>query len=106
MCNGAVIVGAKKAREARKAAPAGAAQEPNADAAVTAGTQREIVARRTMRRYLTRRSPVYWALYLVTLVMELDLWLFGWMRTGPYFVLAEKAEGQYRPAPLPSPDNP
>ncbi len=65
------------------------------------GAQREIVARRTMRRHLNKQSPIYWALYAVTLLMELDLWLFGWMRTGPYFVLAEKVEGRYVPAPLP-----
>ncbi|MFD3164434.1 class I SAM-dependent methyltransferase [Herpetosiphon sp. NSE202] len=68
----------------------------------SAGAQREIVARRAMRRHLTKSSPIYWALYLVTLLMELDLWLFGWMRTGPYFVLAEKVEGRYVPAPLPT----
>ena len=72
----------------------------------SAGAQREIVARRAMRRHLTPRSPIYWALYLVTLLMELDVWLFGWMRTGPYFVLAEKAAGRYLPAALPREDNP
>ena len=82
-----------------------AAAQP-ASAAVSDGTQREIVARRAMRKHLTKSSPVYWALYAITLVMELDLWLFGWMRTGPYFVLAEKMEGRYVPAPLPSADNP
>ncbi len=56
----------------------------------TEGTQREIVARRRIRHQLTPRSPVYWALFLITLLMELDVRLFGKLRTGPYFVLAEK----------------
>jgi ubiquinone/menaquinone biosynthesis C-methylase UbiE len=54
------------------------------------GAQREIVARRRIRHQLTPRSPVYWALYLLTLLMELDVRLLGRLRTGPYFVLAEK----------------
>jgi hypothetical protein len=28
----------------------------------------------------------------VTLLMELDLWLFGWMRSGSYFIVVEKEE--------------
>ena len=95
-----------KRRAAKQSSAAVGATLEGEGAGASAGAQREIVARRTMRRYLTRRSPVYWALYLVTLLMELDLWLFGWMRTGPYFVLAEKASGQYRPAALPSEENP
>lgn len=54
------------------------------------GTQREIVARRRIRHQLTPRSPVYWALWALTLLMELDVRLFGRLRTGPYFVVAEK----------------
>lgn len=54
------------------------------------GTQREIVARRRIRHQLTPRSPVYWALFAITLLMELDVHLFGRLRTGPYFVVAEK----------------
>jgi hypothetical protein len=58
------------------------------------GAQREIVARRRIRHQLTPRSPVYWALYALTLLMELDVWLLGRLRTGPYFVLAEKVGTQ------------
>jgi hypothetical protein len=78
----------------RKQKPASTSTDTNA----SDGTQREIVARRTMRRYLNKRSPIYWALFAITLLMEVDLWLFGWMRTGPYFVLAEKIPGRYIPA--------
>jgi len=54
------------------------------------GTAREIRARRRVRRQLRPGSPVYLALMAVTLLMELDLWLFGWMRCGSYFILVEK----------------
>jgi SAM-dependent methyltransferase len=57
---------------------------------VSAGTQREIVARQRLRGRLNSGSPVYWALSGLTTLMELDVWLWGWLRSGPYFVLAEK----------------
>ena len=57
---------------------------------VSAGTQREIVARQRIRRQLTPKSPVYWMLYALTTLMELDVFFWGSLRTGPYFVLAEK----------------
>ncbi len=54
------------------------------------GTDREIRARRRMRSRLERRGPAYYALQAVTLLMELDLWLFGWLRSGSYFIVVEK----------------
>ncbi len=54
------------------------------------GIAREIRARRRIRGQLRPGSPVYLALMAVTLLMELDLWLFGWMRCGSYFILVEK----------------
>jgi ubiquinone/menaquinone biosynthesis C-methylase UbiE len=62
---------------------------PVAGASV-AGVAREIRARRRMRKQLRPGSPVYLALMAVTLLMELDLWLFGWMRCGSYFIVVEK----------------
>lgn len=56
----------------------------------TDGTVREIRARQRMRGLLGRRNPVYYALMAVTLMMELDLWLFGRLRSGSYFILVEK----------------
>ena len=55
-----------------------------------AGTAREIRARQRVREHLRPGSLVYRALLAVTLLMELDLWLFGWMRCGSYFILVEK----------------
>jgi ubiquinone/menaquinone biosynthesis C-methylase UbiE len=56
----------------------------------TDGTDREIRARRRVRSRLERRGPTYYALMAVTLLMELDLWLFGRLRSGSYFILVEK----------------
>lgn len=59
-------------------------------ASVSEGTAREIRARQRMRARLQRRGLVYYALLAVTLLMELDLRLFGWLRSGSYFVVVEK----------------
>jgi ubiquinone/menaquinone biosynthesis C-methylase UbiE len=56
----------------------------------TDGTDREIRARRRVRERLERRGPAYYALFAVTLLMELDLWLFGRLRSGSYFIVVEK----------------
>jgi SAM-dependent methyltransferase len=55
-----------------------------------AGTAREIRARRTVRSRLETRGLMYYALQAVTLMMELDLWLFGSLRSGSYFIVVEK----------------
>lgn len=57
---------------------------------ISDGTVREIAARRRMRGFLERRGPVYYGLMAVTLIMELDLWLFGSLRSGSYFIVVEK----------------
>lgn len=54
------------------------------------GTAREIRARQTMRGHLKQRGAVYYALFAITLLMELDLWLFGRLRSGSYFIVVEK----------------
>jgi SAM-dependent methyltransferase len=54
------------------------------------GTAREIRARQRLRGRLQRRGPVYYGLLGVTLLMELDLHLFGRLRSGSYFIVAEK----------------
>lgn len=81
---GEALVGRRGRRAAAPAAPSGAG------ATVTDGTAREIRARRRMRGMLGRRGPVYYALMAVTLFMELDLWLFGRLRSGSYFIVVEK----------------
>ncbi|GAB4442708.1 MAG: class I SAM-dependent methyltransferase [Chloroflexi bacterium OHK40] len=69
---------------------AGGAPGTNGTLASPAGIAREIRARRRVRATLRPGSPVYLALQAITLLMELDLWLFGWMRCGSYFILVEK----------------
>ncbi|RRR65013.1 MAG: class I SAM-dependent methyltransferase [Candidatus Viridilinea halotolerans] len=73
----------RKAQQAQNQQHANATEQP-------AGVAREIRARRRIRRQLQPGSPVYFALSAITLMMELDLWLFGWMRCGSYFIVVEK----------------
>lgn len=86
---GEALLGRRKRSGAGKPAAAS-----NASAsAVTEGTAREIRARQRMRGWLTHKGPIYYALLAITLLMELDLRLFGWMRCGSYFILVEKPKG-------------
>jgi ubiquinone/menaquinone biosynthesis C-methylase UbiE len=54
------------------------------------GTDREIRARQRVRRRLERRGLAYYALQGITLMMELDLRLFGRLKSGSYFIVVEK----------------
>jgi ubiquinone/menaquinone biosynthesis C-methylase UbiE len=78
--------------EGRRKQPAAADLHPSSPIPQPSkdGVAREIRARRRIRGQLKPGSPVYLALMAVTLLMELDLWLFGWMRCGSYFILVEK----------------
>ncbi|MEY2844456.1 MAG: hypothetical protein RL076_2 [Chloroflexota bacterium] len=59
-------------------------------AAISDGTDREIRARRRLRKELNPRRPIYWVIQFVTWMMELDLWLFGSLHSGSYFIVVEK----------------
>jgi ubiquinone/menaquinone biosynthesis C-methylase UbiE len=85
---GEALIGRQKASGVRQRGESQAIT-PVAGASA-AGVAREIRARRRMRKQLRPGSPVYLALVAVTLLMELDLWLLGWMRCGSYFILVEK----------------
>jgi ubiquinone/menaquinone biosynthesis C-methylase UbiE/uncharacterized protein YbaR (Trm112 family) len=91
---GEAVVGRQKRGNAKSRGSAAIGSQHTASALPSpgnaAGTAREIRARQRMRGYLTRKGPIYYALFAVTLLMELDLWLFGWMRCGSYFILVEK----------------
>lgn len=84
---GEALLGRQRSASAQPAplAEADAALQPT-------GVAREIRARRRVRAQLRPSSPVYRALQAITLLMELDLWLFGWMRCGSYFILVEKPQ--------------
>lgn len=60
------------------------------DKSLTPGTLREIHARQRVRKRLKYKGIVYYALQVITLCMECDLWLFGTMRCGNYFIVVEK----------------
>jgi SAM-dependent methyltransferase len=78
---------AERALGRRARARAGAA--PATDAAVER-TEDARQARTTAKRALAERGALYYALRAVTMAMMLDVWLFGRVRTGPFFVLLER----------------
>lgn len=78
---GEALLGRKSASKADPAQPA---------THVADGTDREIRARRRMRSSLTQRGVAFYALQAITLMMELDLWLFGSLHSGSYFIVVEK----------------
>lgn len=47
-------------------------------------------ARTSAKQRLARGGPLYFALRGVTALMTLDVWIFGRVRTGPFFVLLER----------------
>lgn len=53
-------------------------------------TQEARLARVAAKQRLAGRGPLYQLLRAVTTLMMLDVWLFGRVRTGPFFVLLEK----------------
>jgi ubiquinone/menaquinone biosynthesis C-methylase UbiE len=62
----------------------------NTSVTISDGTDREIRARRRLRGSLDRKGGLYYFLMLVTWFMELDIWLFGSLRSGSYFIVVEK----------------
>jgi SAM-dependent methyltransferase len=69
------------AGRAARALPASAARDETA--AVRA-------ARRSAQDRVRRGGALYWGLWSATALMKLDLWLFGRIRTGPFFALLRK----------------
>lgn len=67
-----------------------AKQAVRSETTASVGTQREIRARQHMRKWLERKGLSYFALRGITFVMELELWLFGQLRSGNYFIVVEK----------------
>jgi ubiquinone/menaquinone biosynthesis C-methylase UbiE len=75
-----------EADEAGQAAQSSVVSRPSS----ASGTAREIRARQRLRGRLGRKGLVYYGLLAVTLLMELDLRLFGGLRSGSYFIVVEK----------------
>lgn len=87
---GEAVLGRKTKDQRPKAKASEPADSSSVSGASSDGTDREIRARQRMRARLTRRGPSYYALMAVTLMMELDLWLFGRLKSGSYFIVVEK----------------
>jgi ubiquinone/menaquinone biosynthesis C-methylase UbiE len=88
---GEAVLGRTKNQEPRtEQANTAATQNSEPKTQNSDGTDREIRARRRMRGRLEQRGAAYYALQAVTLMMELDLWLFGRLKSGSYFIVVEK----------------
>jgi hypothetical protein len=55
-------------------------------------------ARKTARQRIQRKGSTYAALGALSLVMKLDVLLFGRIRSGPFFALLEKTRSVAVPA--------
>jgi len=51
------------------------------------------LARTAAKRHLDRGGPVLVVLKMLTYLMRLDVWLFGRIRSGPFFALLERTPG-------------
>lgn len=58
-----------------------------------ARTEQAREARTAAKRALAGRGALYYALRAVTVAMMLDVWIFGRVRTGPFFALLERTPG-------------
>ena len=48
------------------------------------------IARADAKRWIAKRGVVYLVLRCMTWFMKIDLWLFGRIKSGPFFTLLEK----------------
>jgi hypothetical protein len=55
-------------------------------------------ARNAARERIRRKGPTYAALGVLSMIMKLDVLLFGRVRSGPFFALLEKTESVAVPA--------
>jgi SAM-dependent methyltransferase len=67
--------------------------DPAPEDAAAARTEQARQARTTAKRALAERGLLYYVLRAVTMAMMLDVWIFGRVRTGPFFVLLEREPG-------------
>jgi len=77
--------------EAPSSTPKGV-EPPSAEGRAPVGVDEEALraARTSAKRRLAAKGPLYYALRGVTALMTLDVWIFGRVRTGPFFVLLER----------------
>jgi SAM-dependent methyltransferase len=67
-------------------------EPPSAEGRAPFGAEEEALraARTSAKQRLAGKGPLYFALKGVTALMTLDVWIFGRVRTGPFFVLLER----------------
>jgi hypothetical protein len=53
-------------------------------------TEEARLARTSAKRTLAAKGSLYRLLRMITALMTLDVWIFGRVRTGPFFVLLER----------------
>ncbi|MFN8061810.1 MAG: class I SAM-dependent methyltransferase [Vicinamibacterales bacterium] len=89
-------------RAARSLADAAATDESASGSGPDEGHVAAIRAARTRAKdAVARRGPVYVVLRAFTALMWLDVWLFGRIESGPFFVLLTKAPAERDPAVRP-----
>lgn len=86
-------LGRRKGHALRSAGGTGgsAAHAAEASAAIRAAEEARL-ARLAAKERLAARGPLYFTLKAVTAIMTLDVWMFGRVRSGPFFVLLERIE--------------
>ena len=62
-------------------------------------TEEARLARTSAKRTLAAKGSLYRLLRMVTALMTLDVWIFGRVRTGPFFVLLERNRDAAAAAP-------
>jgi len=62
-------------------------------------TEEARLARTAAKRTLAAKGSLYRLLRMVTALMTLDVWIFGRIRTGPFFVLLERNRDATAAAP-------
>jgi SAM-dependent methyltransferase len=86
---------AERAMARRAPAPSdveGGVSHRSAAGSAPGGAEEEAlrVARSAAKRRLAAKGPLYYTLKGVTTLMTLDVWVFGRVRTGPFFALLER----------------
>jgi ubiquinone/menaquinone biosynthesis C-methylase UbiE len=94
----------RAAKRMSKTGAAAAAGTPTATAAPTADDTAAVrEARTSAKARIARGGPLSWALHALTALMEIDMLLFGRIRSGPFFALLVKHARTPLPDPLPVP---
>jgi SAM-dependent methyltransferase len=92
-----IVVRMAERAMARHAARRLEATSGGADATPSSDSAAIRAARRTAKERIERKGLTYTGLKTLSAAMKLDLWLFGRIRSGPFFALLEKTSPPERP---------